>query len=108
MNNNSPEVFTKTIYRLPTKEELIDVDNHHLTANEIIKGFTYTIVGRGIKSDENKQMIIKSIKMLSELFSNNQEYRKALYQVIDLNESKLIKIINEEISVMKCSINEYL
>jgi hypothetical protein len=101
MNNNSPEIFNKTIYRLPTKEELIDVNNHHLNADEIIKGFTYTIVGKGIKSNENKQLIIKSIKMLSELFPNNQEYRKALYQVIDLNESKLIQIINEEISAIR-------
>lgn len=92
-----PKIFTYTIYRLPTKEELIDVNNSQLNADEIINGFTYTIVGRGIKSPENKKMIINSIKLLHDLYPDNMEYKIALNRI---NDNNLIKIINEEISAI--------
>lgn len=101
MSSSEPKIFSYTIYRLPTKEELIDVDNHHLNSDEIIKGFHYTIIGRGMKSKDNMKMIKKSIEMLSNLFPDNNEYKAALSHINGLTESKLIRIINEEISAIK-------
>lgn len=76
--SNKPDIFTHTIYRLPTENELIDVNNYNLSSTEILNGFRYTIVGRGIMSIKNKNMIIQSIKLLCELFPDNQNYKIAL------------------------------
>lgn len=75
---STPNIFLHTTYRLPTKEDLIDIDNHHLNAKEIVNGFGYTVVGRGINSSKNHDMIIKSIEMLCNQFPDNDEYKKAL------------------------------
>jgi len=105
MNNNLPKIFTYTIYRLPTYDELIDVNRHNLSADEIIKGFTYTIVGKGMKNEQNKKLIHESILILTKLFPNNSSYKQALDKVSKeyaiMNENKLIQLINEEISAIK-------
>jgi hypothetical protein len=75
---NKPTIFNKTIYRLPTIEELIEVNEFNLSSDEILSGFKYTIIGRGIKDIENKKLIIESIKLLCNLFPNNENYKKAL------------------------------
>lgn len=88
----TPKLFTYTAYRLPNKEDLIDIDNYKLTSDEIIKGFGYTIVGRGKLGDEQKKDIIKSIQMLVDMFPTNKEYKKALKKVklkYNLKESKM-------------------
>jgi len=84
-----PSIFQNTTYRLPSKGDLIDIDSSNLTAEEIFKGFFYTIVGRGILRDPEKKMIIRAIQMLCELFPNNTTYRDAL-KLADrkLNQSK--------------------
>jgi len=73
-----PSIFRGTIYRLPTKEELEEVNSFNLTSSEISEGFNYTIVGRGMFSDKNKEMIVNSIKMLCDLYPDNKEYKEAL------------------------------
>ena len=75
---SKPSIFSHTIYRLPTEDELKEVDSCKLSAKEIVNGFGYTIIGRGIKSSKNSQMIKQSVKMLSDLFPENQEYKKAI------------------------------
>jgi hypothetical protein len=77
-NDKSPEIFQKTIYRLPTKDELENINSYNLSAQEIFNGFEYTIIGRGIKSLKNKNMIIESIKQLCELYPDNKNYEEAL------------------------------
>lgn len=73
-----PEMFTCTEYRLPTEKDLIDIDSHNLSGDEVYNGFCYTIIGKGIKSEKNKNDIIKSITLLIDKYPNNDEYKKAL------------------------------
>lgn len=73
-----PSIFKKTIYRLPTDEELEEVNHFNLTANDIDDGFGYTIVGRGMNDSRNKQMILDSIQLLINKYPENTEYQKAL------------------------------
>lgn len=82
--NNLPKVFKSTIYRLPSREELKEVDSFNLSSNDILSGFKYTIVGRGMMDDKNRNMIINSIKMLCELNPNNKEYKKALSDAMQI------------------------
>ncbi len=77
-NNSKPNIFTHTIYRIPTKDELLKLNEYNLTSDDIVNGFGYTIIGRGILSTENKNMIIESINFLCELFPHNQTYKEAL------------------------------
>lgn len=73
-----PSIFEETIYRLPTTEELNEVNDFDLTAEEIVKGLGYTIVGRGIMDSVKKEKIIESISKLIELNPDNQNYKLAL------------------------------
>jgi hypothetical protein len=97
--DNKPSIFNHTIYRLPTDEELNEINNYDLSADEIFNGFGYTIIGRGITSTKNKQMIIKSIEMLCEKYPDNAIYLEALnkakekYNIID----EKVKIIYDEL-----------
>lgn len=83
-SKEKPGIFNHTIYRLPSKEELENVNSFNLNAEEILNGFSYTIIGRGIFSDKNKEMIIQSIKMLCDLFPENSEYKTALKKAMEL------------------------
>jgi len=78
---SKPEIFSHTIYRLPTQNELQEFENYDLSSEDIIKGFSYTIIGRGIKSNNHIQMIIESIKMLCDKFPNNEIYKEALSKI---------------------------
>lgn len=73
-----PSIFEETIYRLPTTEELNEVNNFNLTSEQIIQGLSYTIVGRGIMDSVKKDRIIESITKLIELYPDNQNYKLAL------------------------------
>jgi len=73
-----PSIFNQTIYRLPTAEELKEFEKFNLTGREVVQGFNYTIVGRGIKSPKSRQMIIDSIQSLCEMYPDNKEYKAAL------------------------------
>jgi hypothetical protein len=80
-----PEIFEQTIYRLPKISELKEVNDFQLNSNEILEGFKYTMVGRGIMSTETKNQIIEAISNLVKLYPNNNEYK------IALNKAKEIK-----------------
>lgn len=79
-----PSIFKQTIYRLPTDEELIEVDSFKLKSADIIQGVGYTIIGRGMRSLENKRLIIQTIEKLIELFPSNIEYLTALDKANEL------------------------
>lgn len=91
-----PSIFTETIYRLPTKDELIDVDSHNLSAGEIVKGFFYTIVGRGILQQREKDTIIRAIEMLCRMFPHNTIYKDALKKALNdfAKKNSAPKIVN--------------
>lgn len=76
--NTKPDFFKQTYYRLPNSEELNDINNHILTAKQVLDGFKYTIVGRGMITLKNKDMIIQSIEKLINIDENNMEYKLAL------------------------------
>lgn len=76
--NTKPDFFKQTYYRLPNSEELNDINNHNLTAKQVLDGFKYTIVGRGMMNSKNKDMIIQSIEKLINIDENNMEYKIAL------------------------------
>lgn len=71
-----PSIFTYTIYRLPTDEELIEVDSYDLNTEELLSGFRYTMIGRGIKDPKNKALIVNSLERMVELFGD--KYKEAL------------------------------
>ena len=73
-----PSIFMRTIYRLPNNIELAEVNDFNMKAEQVLNGFWYTIVGRGILDSENKQMIVNSIQKLRELYPENEEYKTAL------------------------------
>lgn len=73
-----PSIFSRTIYRLPTADELYELNSYHLDSQKILSGFKYTLIGRGILSQKNKDMIVDSISILCDLFPDNIEYKKAL------------------------------
>lgn len=81
---NKPNIFRQTIYRIPNEEELRDVNKYNLTAEQIVKGFGYTLIGRGVASNENKNQILESIKLLCKLFPENHEYKEALTKASDI------------------------
>ena len=77
---NLPSIFKRTIYRLPTQDELREFESFQLEGKDILNGFGYTMIGRGVKSVENTRMIISSIESLCEMFPENVEYKAALTQ----------------------------
>ena len=87
---DKPSIFQRTIYRLPTQDELKEFENFNLTGAEVFAGFGYTIIGRGIQSFENKKMIIDSIKSLCEMYPENKEYKAALTQATYENKNQVI------------------
>lgn len=82
--HEKPKIFKETIYRVPTKNELIDVDMYNLSTEEILNGFKYTIVGRGVMWQAQKDKIIESIQSLCKLFPHNIYYKEALKKAQNL------------------------
>lgn len=72
-----PSIFTHTIYRMPTDEELEEFGKFELDADEIIKGFTYTMIGRGRKNPTNRKLISDSIKRLIQMFPHVEDFKEA-------------------------------
>lgn len=73
-----PKIFTYTAYRLPNIEDIDQINNAKLSAKEIFDGFSYTLIGRGILSNETKSKIVEAISMLINSNPENLEYQKAL------------------------------
>lgn len=85
IDKSKPSIFQYTIYRLPTKDEIKEFENYpKLTADKILDGFYYTMVGRGILSDESKKRIINGIQLLVDAYPNESKYTDALKQAIEL------------------------
>ena len=98
--NNKPKIFTETKYDLPEEEDLVDINNFDLSADDIINGFGYTIIGRGIKDDKKIKMIIDSIKLLCEKYPQNEIYKEALKKYKEKNN------INESVRIVEPKNNE--
>jgi len=73
-----PSFFSCTQYRLPTKQELREIDDCNCSVDEIIQGTGYAIIGRGIKRQEQKDMILNIIESLCEIDPDNENYKEAL------------------------------
>lgn len=79
-----PSFFSCTNYRLPTAEELKEINSFDLSSKELMEGFGYTIVGRGIMREQEKNDIIKSAVMLSEMYPENRVYQEAIKQAKEI------------------------
>lgn len=77
-SKDKPSIFQYTIYRLPTEEELDEFINYpNLTAEQIVDGFGYTIIGRGMKSEKNDKMIKQCIQLLIDKYPKDNKYKYA-------------------------------
>ena len=78
---DKPSIFNHTIYRLPTEEELAEFENYpNLSAQEIVNGFGYTMIGKGRPNSENTLLQKESLERLMELFPD----RDAIFEAYDL------------------------
>lgn len=85
IDTSKPSIFQYTIYRLPTEGEISEFAKFpDLTAEDILKGFSYTMIGRGILSESVKKMIYDGIKMLVDKYPHNQHYNDALEMAHEL------------------------
>jgi len=91
--HNLPKIFTCTKYGLPSDDDLKEINQYNLSADDIIQGFGYTIIGKGIQSSENINNIVKSIKMLCDTYPDNEIYEEALSKV------KMKYNINENVEI---------
>jgi hypothetical protein len=79
---NLPSVFRRTIYRVPTVDELKEINSYPFTPSELLQGLTYTIVGRSIKSDERKQLIKEALVRLIKMYPGKTTYIEAFKQFV--------------------------
>jgi hypothetical protein len=77
-NWHKPEFFSRTFYSEPTDEQLKDINLSGLSTKDIINGFGYSIIGRGVFGKEPKDTIIKSIERLCNMYPDNEYYKKVL------------------------------
>ncbi|MCK9575741.1 MAG: hypothetical protein WC979_02555 [Candidatus Pacearchaeota archaeon] len=76
---DKPSIFLYTIYRTPSSDEIKEFENYpQLTADEILNGFCYTCIGRGITSSRNIALIKDSINMLIAAYPDDPRYTEAL------------------------------
>lgn len=80
---NENVVFNHTIYDVPNKEDLYKFNDTNLTAKEIFDEICYTIIGRGVLSEKNKEQIVQSAKILVDKF-NNSKYKEVLKMASEL------------------------
>jgi len=78
--NKKPSFFQGTKYRDPTDVELLEIHESGPTGEDLMKGFGYAMIGRGMLNNDNKAMIISAIERLCKLQSSNKGYWAALEQ----------------------------
>jgi len=76
--NKKPSFFRSTKYREPNYEELKEIHQAKCSGDELRQGLGYAIIGRGIKRQQEKVMIISSIERLLKLEPDNEQYKMAL------------------------------
>jgi hypothetical protein len=76
--NKKPSYFTSTHYRLPSEEELKEINSFNLSDEELLQGFQYNMVGKGILDMDKKEKIIQASKKLSDMYPDNETYKKVL------------------------------
>jgi len=87
-----PKIFTHTIYSEPTEDQLLDVNSFELSPSDLIRGLTYTIVGKGKNGFETKKKILNTLSKLSTMFPNNINYKIAFNHFKDIeNHYNIIK-----------------
>ncbi len=82
--SGKPSFFKSTNYRLPNKEELEEINSFDLPTDNLVGGFSYAIVGRGLLWQKQKDEIVKSIEMLCDLDPENKKYKEALQKANDI------------------------
>jgi hypothetical protein len=104
---NLPSIFTHTIYQLPNTDELREFEKYpNLTANDIIQGFGYTMVGRGIISFKSSNLMKDGLRMLSEMYPDNKIYKQA-YESLKIcpkcgNDINFLRLPESGMGYVKC------
>ena len=93
--NKKPSFFSGTKYRDPSDEELREINESNVNSNELLQGLGYAIIGRGIKRQKEKDMIINAIERLLSLQPDNEQYKIALKEAKKSNKSSCVKIVDE-------------
>lgn len=101
--NKKPSFFSGTKYRDPSDEELREINESNVNSNELLQGLGYAIIGRGIKRQKEKDMIINAIERLLSLQPDNEQYKialkeakkSALKEAKKSNKSSCVKIVDE-------------
>lgn len=83
-NNNKPKIFRISKYDYPSKMDLIEINACKLNADEILDGFSYTIIGKGINDSGKIKKIQKSIKMLADSYPEKEVYKEAYRKSLEL------------------------
>jgi len=79
MSGTKNKVFTYTLYRIPTDEELKPFNDHpEMTPEEIFSEFLYIMVGKGILNNEHKQQILEGINKLCSLYPEVPRFKEAI------------------------------
>ena len=73
---NENKVFTSTLYRVPTLNELEKFNNTDLSPKEIFNEIKYTIIGKSIASNKAITDVLSACKLLSNI--NDNRYTKVL------------------------------
>lgn len=77
--NQKPSIFTRTTYQLPSQKDIQEFKNYpNLSVEDIVNGFAYTMIGRGMKNNQNSEQIKNGIQMLINKFPDNKTYKDAL------------------------------
>ena len=72
-------VFKSTIYRMPTDDELRKFEKFpEETVEQIANEIEYTIIGRGMTTDKNINLMRNAAARLFELFPDNPKYKQLI------------------------------
>lgn len=84
--SEEPLIFKQTLYdnvedyHLGEIEYFRGLKDNNYSADKILKGLTYTTVGRGVMSNDNKEKIIKLAERLVNKFPGVETYKEVLNQ----------------------------
>lgn len=83
-DKREPDIFQYTAYRLPSESDLDDIHSCNLSSDQVLSGFVYTLVGKGVTTKKNIQDIITSIDRL------NRRHPDRRYQIALAKAKKLV------------------
>ena len=73
-----PYIFQYTLYRIPTKAELMEFEHYpELTPEEILHEISWTLIGKGMLDNRIKNQICDTIQKLIDFYPQDIRYKEA-------------------------------